>query len=272
MMRWKDVVLMAFLLLPFSLTAQLIRGRVMSDNQPLTMANVMLYASADTLRPAVFITTDSTGTFVAVPPKAGDYILRIQLIGFEPFSKLLSLSEDQQADIGTINMTMSGNTLQEITVTARKKLIQRTNTGFTVQTDAILTQAAGTATDLLANIPTVLVDGEGGVSIRGKSPMILINGRNSNLGANLERIPASSIERIEIINNPGAKYDADAEGGIINIILKKNAQKGTNGAFAIGGGYGARERFNSSLLLNHREGNTNLGFRTITAWAGGPGP
>jgi outer membrane receptor protein involved in Fe transport len=260
MMRWKDVVLMAFMLLPFPLAAQLIRGRVMSDNQPLAMANVMLYASADTLRPAVFITTDSTGTFVAVPPKAGNYLLRIQLIGFEPFSKLLSLSEAGQADIGIIVMKMSGNTLQEVTVTAKKKLIQRNNTGFTVETDAILTQAAGTATDLLANIPTVLVDGEGGISIRGKSPMILINGRNSNLGANLERIPASSIERIEIINNPGAKYDADAEGGIINIILKKNAQKGTNGAFAIGGGYGARERFNSSLLLNHREGNTNLGL------------
>ena len=259
-MRWKDVVLVALVLLPVTLHAQLIRGKISSENQPLAMANVMLYASSDTARPVVFLSTDSSGLFEARPPAAGQFTLRVQLIGFIPYSTSITLSQGQMLDMGTIDMVLAGNTMQEVTVTAKKKLIQRTNTGFTVQADAILTQAAGTATDLLANIPTVLVDGEGGISIRGKSPMILINGRNSNLGANLERIPASSIERIEIINNPGAKYDADAEGGIINIILKKNAQKGTNGAFAIGGGYGARERFNSSLLLNHREGNTNLGL------------
>ena len=73
--------------------------------------------------------------------------------------------------------------------------------------------------------------------------MILINGRVSGIGGvdrvtNLEQIPASSIERIEIITNPSAKYDADAEGGIINIILKQNADWGTNGAVALGGGFG----------------------------------
>ncbi len=252
--------MIALMVLPVTLRAQLIKGKISSENQPLAMANVMLYASSDTARPVVFLSTDSSGLFEARPPAAGQFTLRVQLIGFVPYSTSFTLSQGQLLDMGTIDMVLAGNTMQEVTVTAKKKLIQRTNTGFTVQTDAILTQAAGTATDLLANIPTVLVDGEGGISIRGKAPMVLINGRNSNLGANLERIPASSIERIEIINNPGAKYDADAEGGIINIILKKNAQKGTNGAFAIGGGYGARERFNSSLLLNHREGNTNLGL------------
>jgi outer membrane receptor protein involved in Fe transport len=89
---------------------------------------------------------------------------------------------------------------------------------------------------------------------------VLVNGRNSNLGNNLQRIPASSIDKIEIVNNPGAKYDADGEGGVINIVLKKDMRPGTNGAFAIGGGMGAKERFNSSLLLNHREGNVNFGL------------
>lgn len=258
-MRWKDTILFVLVLLPLFMKAQMLKGKVWSDNQPLPFANVMLYTSKDSLRPAVFLSTDSSGHF-ETRTNPGHYTLRIQLIGFRPYSQSIELGKEQLLDLGDINMSPGGNTMQEVTITARKKLIQRTNTGFIVQSDAIITQAAGTATDLLANIPTVLVDGEGGVSIRGKAPMILINGRNSNLGANLERIPASSIERIEIINNPGAKYDADGEGGIINIILKKNAQKGTNGAFAMGGGYGARERFNSSLLLNRREGNTNLGL------------
>jgi outer membrane receptor protein involved in Fe transport len=231
----------------------------MSGGQPLPMANVIIFPEKDSSRAALFMSTDSSGVFSGSLITSGRYDLRIQLIGFTPFRKSIQVSTGS-IDLGTINMLLENYTMQEVTVTGRRKLIQRTNTGFTVQTDAIITQAAGTATDLLANIPSILVDAEGGISIRGKSPMILINGRNSNLGNNLDRIPASSIERVEIINNPGAKYDADGEGGIINIILKKNTKQGTNGAFAINGGYGARERFSSSFLMNHRPGNTNLGF------------
>ncbi|MDZ7607522.1 MAG: hypothetical protein U5K79_18465 [Cyclobacteriaceae bacterium] len=75
----------------------------------------------------------------------------------------------------------------------------------------------------------------------------------------MQQIPASSIERIEIINNPSAKYDADSEGGIINIVLKKNENPGTNGAFALGAGKGDRYRLNLSALLNHQAGDWNIG-------------
>ncbi|HSF44579.1 MAG TPA: TonB-dependent receptor, partial [Chitinophagaceae bacterium] len=253
-----------FLLLLLTFTAeygyaQRVGGRVMSDGQPLSMANVIIFTDKDSTQPVLFTSSDSLGYFSGSLPARGDYSLRVQLIGFTAFRQMISISEDS-LNLGNINMYLENRTMQEITVTAWKKMITRTNSGFTVQTDAILTQATGTATDLLANIPSILVDAEGGVSIRGKSPLILINGRNSNLGGNLDRIPASSIERIEIINNPGSKYDADGEGGIINIILKKNSKEGTNGAFALSGGYGAHERFSGSFLLNHRPGNTNFGF------------
>ena len=247
------------LLISSSVLGQKLTGKLVSDGQPLAMANVIIFKEKDSSRPVVFISSDSLGTFTAILPAPGNYDVRIQLIGFTPWRNTVTLV-GEHIDLGLINMVLENRNMQEITVTAWKKMITRTNSGFTVQTDAILTQATGTATDLLANIPSILVDPEGGVSIRGKSPLILINGRNSNLGANLDRIPASSIERIEIINNPGAKYDADGEGGIINIILKKNSKEGTNGAFAISGGYGAHERFSGSFLLNHRPGNTNLGF------------
>jgi len=246
------------LLIPSTALTQVLRGKISSEGQPLGMANVIMYAEGDSIKPAVFATSDTAGYFEATVPAPGLYDLRIQLIGFVPYRQLLNVEGD--IDLGNINMPLENNMLQEVTITARKKMIQRTGTGLIVQTDQVLTQAAGTATDLLANVPTVLVNADGGVSIRGQSPVILINGRNSNLGNNLDRIPASSIERIEIINNPGARYDADAEGGVINIILKKNTLRGTNGAFAIGGGYGARERSNSSFILNRRDGNTNLGI------------
>jgi outer membrane receptor for ferrienterochelin and colicin len=98
--------------------------------------------------------------------------------------------------------------------------------------DATLSQQGGTATDVLRNMPTVAVDADGGVTIRGKAPMILINGRNSAL-TNLESIPAASIESIEVINSPGAQYDADSEGAIINIKLKKSDLDNLNVALAL---------------------------------------
>jgi outer membrane receptor protein involved in Fe transport len=257
-MRYLFFVLLA-VCIHLSGFSQQVKGLVVSGGQPLPLANVIIFPEKDSSKAALFTSTDSSGAFSGTLSTPGKYDLRIQLIGFTPFRKSIQVNAGS-LDLGTINMLLENYTMQEVTVTGRRKLIQRTNTGFTVQTDAVITQAAGTATDLLANIPSILVDAEGGISIRGKPPLILINGRNSNLGNNLDRIPASSIERVEIINNPGAKYDADGEGGIINIILRKNTKQGTNGAFAVNGGYGARERFSSSFLMNHRPGNTNLGF------------
>lgn len=230
------------------------------------MANVILFNPGDSAKPVAFGSTDSLGNFQLQAGAAGRYIFKLQLIGFEPQRLVLDIT-DTDLDLGLLDMKMVDQTLKEVTVTAWKKMITRTNSGFNVQTDAVLTQAAGTATDLLANIPTLLVDAEGGISIRGKSPLILINGRNSNLAGNLDRIPASSIERVEIINNPGARYDADAEGGVINIVLKKNAQNGTNAAFALGGGWGAHERFNGSFMLNNRTDKLNLAAQYDNRWA-----
>lgn len=113
---------------------------------------------------------------------------------------------------------------------------------------------------MLRNTPTVVVDPEGDdITIRGKVPLILINGRNSSLNAT-NRIPASSVESIEIINNPSAQYDADSEGGIINIKLKTSTQKGTNGSAALGGGFGAHGRVNGSFMINHQTGKWNFGL------------
>lgn len=246
-------------------SAQSIRGRLLADGQPIGMANILVYAPKDSIRPLVFLMTDSLGQFQSTLPAPGPYTLKTALIGYKPITKVIAVNGD--LDLGDLSLQLNTRTMQEITVTGKKKLIQKTTTGFVVASDAILTQAAGTATDLLSNIPTILVDGEGAITIRGKAPTILVNGRNSNLTANLDRIPASAIERIEVINNPGARYDADGEGGIINIVLKKNTAAGTNGAFALGAGMGARERLSSSFMLNHKAGGLNLGMNYDNRYA-----
>lgn len=250
------------LLQAFSQTSGSIKGLVKDGDKPVEFCNIILSPMSDSNVVTAFATTDATGTFLLEKIAIGKYQLRVHRVGYLHAVVAINISNEQSStNVGVIQLKADTKALQNVTVTARKKLIQRTPQGFVIKAEDNLTQAAGTVTDLLANTPTVLVDAEGGISIRGKSPTILINGRNSVLGAaSLDRIPASSIDRIEIINNPSAKYDAAGEGGIINIILKKSNGEGTNGAFALGGGYGAKGRFNSSIQLNHEVNDWNFGM------------
>jgi outer membrane receptor protein involved in Fe transport len=263
---WSFVFCLSFLAASsgnsFAQQSNQIVGKVMDQRGPLEFADIILYKKTDTTRRLASVLSDSTGKFIFKKIPAGLYLASVELVGYKPHKLDISVKENNEnLDLGIIELQSIGGTLNTITISAQRKPIQKTPQGFIVKAEDNITQAAGTATDLLANTPTVLVDAEGGITIRGKSPMILINGRNSVLGSrSLDRIPASSIEKIEIINNPSAQYDADAEGGIINITLKKNRSQGTNGAFSVGGGYGAYGRLSSSFQLNNQAAKWNLGM------------
>lgn len=245
-----------------------IEGRLVSKGQPLAFVSVAVYPVSDTGKAQYYGITDTTGSFVIEPVAFNDYLIKFSLIGYQPARQQVVLSANIPVlRFNNYAMVPDANTLQAIVVSAQKKLIEKTPQGFVVNAAANLTATGGTATDLLKNTPTVAVDAEGAITLRGKTPLILINGRISNL-TNMDQIPASSIETIEIINNPTAKYDANAESGIINIILKKNKQNGTNGALALGTGVGSRGRINSSALLNHKTTAWNLGLAYDNRFAG----
>lgn len=243
-------------------------GKLTVSDKPIAFASLLLYASKDSIKPIANTNSDSIGVFEFNSLSLGKYRLIIRSIGVQPKNIDLTISQENPIqNLGVLSLISSGETLKSVTVTSEKKLIQRTSQGFVVNASASITQLGGTATDLLRNTPTVLVDAEGAITMRGKSPMILINGRNSSI-TNTDQIAASSIESIEIINSPGANYDADAEGGIINIKLKKGKQSGTNGALAVGAGFGAKGRVNSSFLLNHKTEKWNLGLAYDNRFAG----
>ncbi len=212
--------------------------------------------------------TDSLGTFTISNLSFGQYSLRVRRIGYKERRMEISLSAATSTlNLRTITLQSDETILEGVEVTADKDVIKKTTQGFILNADAALSQQGGTATDVLRNMPTVAVDAEGSVTIRGKAPLILINGRNSGI-TNLESIPAESIESIEIINNPGAQYDADAEGGIINIKLKKSDLENLNVALGLGGGYGAHGRFNGSALVNYKTDKWNLGLGIDSRYAG----
>jgi outer membrane receptor protein involved in Fe transport len=229
--------------------SQSIGGKLVDAGQhPIGFANVLLFSQQDTLHLLKGTLSDTLGQFRFESLPSGAYLINFRFIGYKP--KSLRFENGKVSTLGTIQMEAEANLLNTVDIVARKEWVQNTAEGLVVKAEATLTQQGGTSIDLLRNIPTVFVDAEGGVTLRGKTPLILINGRNSSI-TNLASIPAASVERVEVITQPSARYDAQAENGILNIVLKKGSGEGTNGAFALGLGYGAAPRVNSSLLLNH---------------------
>lgn len=242
-----------------------VKGAIKEGNNPVEYANVFLTLKNDSTKIISGTVSDSLGNFVLQKIPFERYVLHIQVIGFVPKEMDVSIDNfTKDINLNSLLLEPDALLLNSVEVVALRELIQKTDEGFIVKASDNITQIGGTAADLLKNMPGVLVSADGGVTLRGKTPLTLINGRISGIAgtdrsAQLDQIPASSIDRIEIINNPSAKYDADSEGGIINIILKKNEDQGTNGAFAVGAGYGDRYRLNVSALVNHKTNKWNIG-------------
>ena len=253
-----------------------IRGRLLDENSPVEFADVILTSAKDTTKTLQYTTSDSVGIFFLNQIPFDDYKLTAKFIGYKNFSKIITINNDNpNIDLGNIYMQNNSVTLGGVTVTGiQQKIIQKTPEGFVLNAAANITQSGGTATDLLRSTPTVNVDEDGNVTLRGQTPLILIDGRNSAF-TNTDQIAASSVESIEIITNPSAKYDASAESGIINIKLKKNKLNGISGGITLGGGFGSKWRENASLFFSYKTEKWNLGIaydnrfakrtRTITA-------
>lgn len=267
-MRYGLFTLMLLIqVLAFGQKSGSISGKVLdSENNIVEFVNVFLTSVNDSTTIVNGTVTDNTGSFDLTNVPLGKYFIQFRFIGFLNHQQTVILDDvSKNIDLGTIIMKQDAIALNAIEITAFRNLIQRTDEGIVVNASENLTQIGGTAADLMKNMPGVQVDMEGNLTMRGKTPLIMINGRVSAIGGvdrvtNLEQIPASTIERIEILTNPSAKYDADAESGIINIVLKNNTNLGTNGAAALGGGFGARYRLNGSFLFNHNTNKWDLGL------------
>lgn len=235
-----------------------------NNDGPVPYANVLLNKPTDSLKLIAGTVTDTLGRFTLSGIPEGQYSLSVLQVGSKKSISLVDVRNGTTTEVGTIILETDVTLLSGVEVTAQRNVIEKTEAGFVFNANTSITQVGGTAADLLRNMPGVLVDADGTITIRGRSPLILINGRTSGIAgvdrvAQLDRISAPSIERVDVNNNPSANYDADAEGGVINIVLKKGDLRGTNGAFAAGVGHGDNFRYNVSALINHRREKWNLG-------------
>ncbi|HEY8387070.1 MAG TPA: TonB-dependent receptor, partial [Parasegetibacter sp.] len=182
------------------------------------------------------------------------YRLLITGIGYEEVEIDVEFGNSNSKDLGKIFLESDAEILEEITVLGTKPAVQMGIDRKTFNVEKSLVATGGTAIDVIKNIPSVSVDVEGNVQLRNSSPQIFVDGRPTIL--TLEQIPADHIERIELITNPSARFDASSGGGIINVVLKKNRKLGLNGL--ISAGAGSPDILTANADLNLREGKFNF--------------
>jgi outer membrane receptor protein involved in Fe transport len=195
---------------------------------------------------------------------AGVYTFKISYVGYQTMVRdSISIKDNQIVNLGTIKMKAAkGTALNEVVIQGQKAAMQLGIDKKVFSVDQSLVSEGGSATDLLANVPSVQTDIDGNVSLRGSSGVrVLIDGKPSliaggNVAQILQSIPASSIESVEVITNPSAKYDAEGQSGIINIVLKKNTKLGFNGNVALTAGN--RENYNANTSLSFQNSKFNL--------------
>ena len=208
--------------------------------------------------------TDADGNLSIKNLPAGSYTFKISYVGFQTMVREgIQLVNSQVYSLGTIKMKAAkGTELNEVVIQGERAAMQLGIDKKVFAVDKSLVSEGGTATDLLANVPSVQTDMDGNVSLRGSSGVrVLIDGKPSLIGGGdvsviLQSIPASSIETVEVITNPSSKYDAEGQSGIINIVLKKNSKLGLNGNVALSAGN--RDNYNANTSLSFQNNKVNL--------------
>ncbi|UXX78686.1 TonB-dependent receptor family protein [Reichenbachiella carrageenanivorans] len=285
MMKIK-LLTMLLLLLTSGLVAQkkqvTLSGTIKDKNsgEALSFVTVVLKQSRDTTQVTGTISNEA-GQFTLRDVASGEYWLSASFVGYDQHqSDIFVGSNSAYLDLGVIDMTESAQQLQEVIVTGEQDAVsgQMDKKTFTVEDN--VSQGGGSVMQSMQNLPGVTTQ-EGQIALRGNTQvMVLIDGKQTAITGfgnqnGLDNIPASAVEKIEIINNPSAKYDTNGNGGIINIIMKKEEESGLNGKVGLTTGLGAlwirkdnlpgirpqyqaTPKINPSLSLNYRKKNVNF--------------
>jgi len=249
-----------------NLTGKLINNK---SKAPVEFATVALFKVGGKA-PVKGMNTTATGAFEFKNIPLGKYILKATYVGYSPFELPIALDEKRpDINLGAISLTEVTKTLNEVKVTGQKSQMRFELDRKVFNVDQNIAAAGASASEVLKNIPSVEVDVQGNVSLRNNSNVIIwINGRPSGLNEDnraqvLEQMPAETIERIEVITNPSAKFSPDGSAGIINIVLKKDRKAGYYGS--VTGGADTFEGYNGAFNINYNDKKwdlfANFGYR-----------
>ncbi|MEP1085979.1 TonB-dependent receptor [Algoriphagus sp.] len=240
-----------------------IRGKVIDGKREsgLEFANVALLTPSD----SSLVTggmSDLDGNF-EFSTAAGEYILRVGFIGYLEFYEKITLGESKNSvNLGTITLVEDAQNLDEVVVEGVTSMFESDIDKRTYNVENSIVAEGQTASQLLSTLPSIQMDDEGGITMRGSGNILIyINGRPSNLSGDdaesiLSQFPANSIKSVELITNPSSRYDATGDGGIINIVLKKNEKTGFNGQ--VNASIGTRDKYQAGLNLNYGTEKANF--------------
>ena len=204
--------------------------------------------------------TDPNGVFVIDKIPFGQFIVNISFIGYKTrtIKEIIISPKKTEVNLGTIRIQSTVLDMKSVTVTGTTKQIEYNLDKKIVKVDNEVATMGGTALDVMQNIPSVTVDLDGNVSLRGSSNVTMLIDNHPSQIISLDQIPASMIDHIEVITNPSARYDPEGMSGIINIVMKKKQTPGTNGMVLLN--VGTNDKYSGSLNLNHRVNRLNLFF------------
>lgn len=259
-----------FLLLSFLNVTHLLTGQVTGHveeetGEALAFVNVLLMQASD----SSFVkgtTTDLTGHFEIEAVASGDYLLCLRLIGYQNWysSPFAIRATGEKKTFPGLTLKTSITELEGVEVRAKRMLFEQSMEGMTINVQNSLMSRGSSALQILERSPGVVIDQQNGnFSLNGQSgTLIMINGKRLRMSEAeivnvLQSMSADNIEKVEILTNPSAKYDAEGTAGIINIVLKKNKKQGTNGSISLTAGYGWGQKEALSFNLNHRQRNIN---------------
>ena len=266
------LILVCFLATLFSLQAQTsvkntsventgsISGKVIDKktNEPLPYVNIVVKENNKVITGGI---TSDKGIFQIKNLALKDYVVEIQFIGYKTISKSAKLTENSNINLNTIAIEEDAIQLKGVDIVSERSTIEQKIDRKVINVGKDLTTAGATASEIMNNIPSVNVDQDGKISLRGNENVrVLVDGRPSNIEASqlLKQIPSTSIKKIELITNPSAKYNPEGMSGIINIILNKNASDGFNASINTGVTFAKTPKINSSTNMNFRTGKLNF--------------
>jgi hypothetical protein len=239
-----------------------ITGKIFDEKKlPVEFATITLLSQKDSSLIKGEI-SDADGKFEMENIPSGNYILDVNFVGFNKYSNTIELNKDY--NMGEIDLQKSTTELQEVVVQGQKPLIERDNEKVVMNVESSSFSSNGNALDVLQRAPAVIVDNEGNIRLKGKTGvLVLIDGKETYLSADqlanqLKNTPADAISKIEVISNPGAKYEAAGNAGIINIVTKKNKKQGFNGNITGSVAHGELWSYDGGINLNYRDKKYNL--------------
>ena len=272
----KVTFLLIFLVSQLNLISQSgsIKGAVFeNENAPVEFANVLLLNASD----SAFIKgviSEQDGSFLFDQVNHGDYFVKVSMIGYDDVSSPAFTLNQNELQLEKVQLN-AGVALDEVTVVTKKPFIEMQADKVIVNVANSSVNSGNTALEVLQKSPGIDIDQDNNISLRGRQGVLVtINGKNQYMTGDeisqlLENMPSENIEKIEIIMNPSARYDAEGNAGIINIVLKKNENIGMNGSVNLSARQGRHFVNNQGVNLNYRSEKVNVyGSASRWDWAG----